>query len=123
MCIRDRTETSPLSTDVVSVFTEFGHASAIQGNHLLISDTFEDVNGVFSTGATHHFMLSNGQWNRVGKYLVSNASNDIYFGHDIAVEANSVMITKLPYGKSSLERGAMYTYDLDIIFSTGFESK
>ena len=89
---------------------QFGFASAIRGNTLIVGAPTADVQGLRDAGAVYVFRQNNGQWVQQAKLSASEASAGAQFGFSVAFDGETLAVGAPRDGARGSLAGAVYLF-------------
>jgi hypothetical protein len=70
----------------------FGHAVAMSDGLLLVGARYSEVGGNTQQGAAYLFERVGDQWNSLAKFTASDGDTDDFFGADVAISGDTVVV-------------------------------
>ena len=107
--------------------SEFGWSSQISDKYMLITAHNQEVNKNDGIGSVHLYMLNNYSWEPIDTYIPSDYEQMFMgdsFGYSISLGQLGGLLVSTPFvytNEPFFTRGAVYHYNLDIIFKSDFD--
>jgi hypothetical protein len=89
---------------------QFGWSVALSGNTALISARFDDDKG-FNSGSVYVFVFEQGRWREETKLTASDGNSTDQFGHALALQGDSAVISAPYTEEPGTNAGAVYIFD------------
>ena len=96
-----------VSSDL-QVGDDYGYSVALEGDTAVVGARYEDTGGT-SAGSVYVFTRSGTSWSQQAKLNASDAAGGDYFGHDVAISGNTVVVGAEREGGTSND-GAAYVF-------------
>lgn len=93
----------------------FGFAVSLSGNRALIGSTSDNSN----TGSAYFFESSGGSWSQTDKLTANDGTTSAFFGGSVSLSSDDRLLIGA-YGDDS-NTGSAYIFEIDLIFSNGFD--
>lgn len=97
-----------------TVDSRFGSSISHDGNLIVIGANSDDANGNDS-GAAYVFELKNNQWIQNSKLVPDDASSGDFFGGNVSLSDNRVLISANGDDENGNNSGAAYIFEYDLI--------
>lgn len=99
--------------------SNFASDVQIYNGQLVVSAPRSDISGVTGVdqGAIYYYNNYSGNWTAGQKIFASNAKNQSYFGHDIAIYNNTIAVGSPSYNSTAEAEGRVYIYDIADAFN------
>jgi hypothetical protein len=81
-----------LTSSDVQPYDYFGRSVSIDGDYIIVGAFYEDPNGVTNAGSAYVFHRSGTTWYEQAKLIASQAVRNDYFGIDVNISGDSVVI-------------------------------
>ncbi len=98
-----------LIADDAAVDDALGYSVAISGNHIVAGAHGVDL----STGAAYVFYNNDGTWEQQAKLTENNGSHEDYFGKNVSVSGDYILVAAERYDETKSEEGAVYLFIRD----------
>ncbi len=98
-----------ISPDDVEAYDMFGGAIAIEGDVAVIGSEYDDDNGA-NSGSAYIFNQINGDWIQKQKLLANDGDQWDYFGKDVSVDGNTIVIGSIGDRDDDSPQGGAYIY-------------
>jgi len=84
---------------------------ALDGTHLAVGDGNADLSG-YSSGAVETFEELAGSWSPKGVLLASDPSSGAYFGENVALDGDTLLVSATGDSDAGTDKGAVYAFSL-----------
>ena len=99
-------EEQKLIADDPAALDEFGYASAIDGDTVVVGSYRADHSGYIDPGAAYVYTYSGATWNFEQKLVASDPGTDDFFGYKVAVSGDTAAVSSLQHNGT----GAVYIF-------------
>jgi len=96
----------------------FGHSVAIDGDTVVVGAHLEDTVAA-SAGAAYIFTRSGTTWTQQSKIQASDPENSDWFGWDVAIDGDTVVVGAQQEDTVGADAGAAYVFKANINYQTG----